>query len=398
MQSVTSLRRSRVILITNYEAFMKIVYLSNIFHHLQKPLSEELYKLTDGQYVFVETGAMTSGMAYKGEKAPYVLPYTPENKAEIQKITDEAEAVLYGEAPMSLIKNRMRVGKLTFRDDERRYKQVNRYLKWPIYTYNSLTLNKGYLLCASAFAARDYYYSGMSMKKCFKWGYFPAVREYDDVDTIINNKRSATDGVIQIFWTGRLIELKHPESALYVGRFLKQKGVKFEIKIVGDGPMKEKLNNEVVTKGLQKEVQLLGLQPPETVRSLMEMSDIYLFTSDRGEGWGAVLNESMNSACAVVASPATGSAPFLIKENVSGLFFKDKNWKDLCEKVEWLVEHPEERKKLGKEAYRTMVDVWSPKVAASNLMKLIASIQSNCESGITEGPCSPAEYLPQNWR
>ena len=377
---------------------MKLVYLSNIFHHLQKPLSEELFKLTNGSYAFVETSAMANGMAYKGEKASYVMPYNENNKKDIEGLVFDAEVVLYGEAPMNLIKRRIKAGKLTFRDDERRYKQVNRYLKWPIYTYNSLTLNKGYLLCASAFAARDYYLSGMSLKRCFKWGYFPAVKEYDDVELILNNKKSVKNGVLQIFWTGRLIRLKHPESTIQVAKRLKDKGIKFEVKIVGDGPLKEILQHEVDKEGLCDSVKLLGLQPPEIVRSLMEESDIYLFTSDRGEGWGAVLNESMNSACAVVASPASGSAPFLIRENHNGLFFKDKNWKDLCEKVIWLIEHPIERKNIGRNAYKTMLNIWSPQIAAKNLMSLVEAIQNNKESDIKEGPCSRAEYLPQKWR
>ena len=37
----------------------------------------------------------------------------------------------------------------------------------------------------------------------------------------------------------------------------------------------------------------------------MEQADIYLFTSDRNEGWGAVANEAMNSACAMVADAIT---------------------------------------------------------------------------------------------
>ena len=58
----------------------------------------------------------------------------------------------------------------------------------------------------------------------------------------------------------------------------------------------------------------------------MEKSEIFLFTSDKGEGWGAVLNESMNSACAVVASHAIGSVPFLLKdgENPSLSVARDK--------------------------------------------------------------------------
>jgi glycosyltransferase involved in cell wall biosynthesis len=57
---------------------------------------------------------------------------------------------------------------------------------------------------------------------------------------------------------------------------------------------------------------------PEAVRDHMEAADIFLFTSDFNEGWGAVLNESMNSACAVVASHAIGSVPFLLKDGENG--------------------------------------------------------------------------------
>ena len=377
---------------------MKLVYLSNIFHHLQRPLSEELYKLTGGSYAFVETGAMQQGMAYKGEKAPYVMLYDEKNKKEIEEMVFGAEVVIYGEAPMSLIKRRIKAGKLTFRDDERRYKQRNRYLKWPIYTLNSLTLNKGYLLCASAFGSRDYHLSGMSLDKCFKWGYFPAVKKYDNIETILNNKKSERDGVIQIFWTGRMIKLKHPESTITVAKCLRKKGVNFIIKLVGDGPLKDSIQRVIDKDGLGEYVKLLGLQSPEVVRSLMEESDIYLFTSDRGEGWGAVLNESMNSACAVVASPASGSAPFLIKEKINGLFYKDKDWQDLSEKVVWLVEHPVERSVLGRNAYDSMLNVWSPEMAARNFIALVDSIQNGRKPDIKEGPCSRADYLPQNWR
>ncbi len=53
---------------------------------------------------------------------------------------------------------------------------------------------------------------------------------------------------------------------------------------------------------------MLGAMSPDKVRAYMERADVFLFTSDFNEGWGAVLNESMNSGCAVVASHAMVSA------------------------------------------------------------------------------------------
>ena len=83
---------------------------------------------------------------------------------------------------------------------------------------------------------------------------------------------------------------------------------------------------------------MLGAMPPEEVRRHMEKADIYLFTSDFNEGWGAVLNESMNSGCAVVASHAIGSVPFLIKNGENGLIYENGNQLDLEKQVLRLLE------------------------------------------------------------
>ena len=76
------------------------------------------------------------------------------------------------------------------------------------------------------------------------------------------------------------------------------------------GEMEEQLHNMIRDKSLEDCVEMPGAMKASEVRSYMEKADIYLFTSDFNEGWGAVLNESMNSGCAVVASHAIGSVRF----------------------------------------------------------------------------------------
>ena len=53
----------------------------------------------------------------------------------------------------------------------------------------------------------------------------------------------------------------------------------------------------------------------------MERADIYLATSDRQEGWGAVINEAMNSGCAVVADHMMGAVPYLISHEENGMIY-----------------------------------------------------------------------------
>jgi len=64
----------------------------------------------------------------------------------------------------------------------------------------------------------------------------------------------------------------------------------------------------------------------------------------------------MNSACAVVASHAIGSVPFLVEDGKNGLINKDGDTEDLYNKVKYFLEHPHERREMAKNAYRTMTE------------------------------------------
>lgn len=382
---------------------MKLVYLSNYFNHHQKYLADELYKHLGDGYKFVETQDVPVEkiqLGYHQYSEPYVLKYGQDTKEEIARLIYEADAVICGEAPVSLIKKRIKAHNLIVRDDERRYKALIKYLKWPIYTYNSLYYNKGVLLGASAFSARDYMLSGMKPSRCYKWGYFPEVRRYENIDEILERKEKNL-GLkhldVSILWVARLIGWKHPESLIYVANRLREDRYAFEINIIGIGPLSNNIQEAIEQNGLSEQVRMLGAMSPEEVRGYMEESNIFLFTSDQNEGWGATLNESMNSACAVVAGHMIGSVPFLLKDGINGMIFKSKKWESLYEKVKWLINHPKERQEMGKKAYETMVNTWNPENAANSLISFIEAKLRGVETPLKEGPCSKADILNKNW-
>ena len=149
---------------------------------------------------------------------------------------------------------------------------------------------------------------------------------------------------------------------------------------------------------LENEVHILGTMKPEQVRDYMEKSQIYLFTSDRNEGWGAVLNESMNSGCAVVASHAIGSVPFLLKNGENGLIYKDGDEEDLYKKVKSLLDDSDLCSKYVKEAYSTLTDTWSAAAAAKRVVELSESLLNNKTSSLFKvGPCSKANIIKDDW-
>ncbi len=378
----------------------EIIYLSNFFNHHQKAVADKLYELSDGKYLFVETGVISEEqrlLGYHGYEVPYVVRYSKDNKFLIDKEIFEAKVVIHGEAPLQLIKKRIKAGKLTFRDDERRYKSIYKYLKWPIYTYNSLFFNKCYLLCSSAFCARDYNLSGMHLDKCFKWGYFTETVKYV-IDNVLSCKFSENhDGRVKILWACRIIDWKHPEMAILLAKKLRKAGFDFCIDMIGRGNMSAQIEQMIDKQKLSNVVKMLGAMPPEQVRHNMERADIFISTSDKYEGWGATVNEAMNSACAVVASHAIGSVLFLIDNGVNGLIYRCGDVNDLYDKVSRLMKDKTLRHSLANSAYKTITGLWSAESAAKNLYKLIVALTNGESNPIKEGPCSRAPLINDTW-
>jgi len=224
------------------------------------------------------------------------------------------------------------------------------------------------------------------LNKTFKWGYFPKCEKYDDVDELINSKEQSS-----LLWVGRFIDWKHPEVAIKVAQRLKVEGYNFSLKFIGTGELEGDMRQMIADYNLSDCVEILGSRPFYEVRKYMEQSQIYMFTSNKQEGWGAVLNESMNSACAVVASKAIGSVPFLIEDGVNGLIYKDGDIDDLYQKVKYLLDNDIKRRLLAKNAYQTMESEWNADVAAERLIKLI---ESGFDGNLfTSGPCSKAKII-----
>lgn len=377
---------------------MQICFLSNYFNHHQKPVSDAFYKITSGRYFFIATSEISEWrkkLGYKEMSAPYVLDYNKENtNGYIDDIILNSDIVIWGAADRKLVKKRLQQGKLTFLCTERIYWQnipwyrfFSHYVKFGFWYRRFKNL---FLLCASAYTSKDFLMTGTFRDKAFKWGYFPQTIQHE-VEALVKKKEeiNTQKGFVSILWVGRLIDWKHPESILILAEELKNKGYSFKISVIGIGELESSLKNTIDTKNLSKEIELLGSMSPEEVRRKMEASSIFISTSDAQEGWGVVLNEAMNSACAVVASNAMGSAPYLIVNGHNGLLFDSLDWASLIKHVELLLSDAEIRRRLAMNAYNTIFEEWNAQTAASRLVTLSKEIQLNNDT-FTCGPCSKA--------
>lgn len=244
-----------------------------------------------------------------------------------------------------------------------------------------------YKLCCSAFAAHDDRMLHVYKGRHFKWGYFTQVHEYEEP----SRPQSSVQKPLTIMWCSRFLKLKHPELVIQLAAMLKRNGYEVQTDMYGSGPEQEVTMLLCRQMDVNDVVSFKGSAPNEVILQAMRQHDIFLFTSDHNEGWGAVLNEAMSNRCAVVASDAIGSAPFLIRDGKNGLLFKSGQVNSLYEKVVRLIMNPEERRQLAERGYQDMLRVWSPRNAAKNLLQLIDDLKAGRDTSITNGPCSKAE-------
>ncbi len=162
------------------------------------------------------------------------------------------------------------------------------------------------------------------------------------------------------------------------------------IHMAGSGQMEEELRQMAKDLQVEKEVIFYGFQSPAAVRDRMEQSHIMVFPSNHLEGWGAVVNEAMNSGCAVVACEQAGAVPYLIKNGENGFIFK-KDYKELLQEVTELVKNPELRLRMARAANETITTCWNAEHAASELLRVIKEVQAGCRPvPAKEGPLSRA--------
>ena len=156
---------------------------------------------------------------------------------------------------------------------------------------------------------------------------------------------------IKMMWCARFLDWKHPELPVLLASKLKDNGYNFHIDMFGSGVEYEKTVELANKLDVADVVSFCGNKPNEEILQAMRNHEIFLFTSDRGEGWGAVLSEAMANGCLVVAGDEIGSAPYLVQDGENGLLFKSNNLESLLFKVTHALSlSPNERKQMAEKA------------------------------------------------
>lgn len=308
---------------------MKVTFYSNFLTHHQVPFCLEMQKKLGDDFKFVSTVKIFQwrlDLGFKDLDQEYdfvVRAYeNEEENKKARQLALDSDIVIIGSTTDELIEERLKQDKITFRYRGRIFIFPDGFIK-TIFDKEKMKLfydrhikyrkNKNlYLLAANAYGPNDFSSFGLYKNKIYKWGYFLETNQYD-IEKLIDKKD--TNEKQEIIWVARFINWKHPEIVLKLAKNLKKQGYNFIIKMLGTGVLEEKVKQKIKKQNLSDVIEVVGQVPSDKVKDYMEKANIFIGTSDSKEGWGAVINESMNAGCAIVASQKMGSVPFLIGNN-----------------------------------------------------------------------------------
>lgn len=378
---------------------MKITFISNYLTIHQIPFCEAMYQVLGDDFRFVNTVHMEAERISMGwandKKYPFEL-----DLQQAGNLIDESDVVITGSANDALIHSRLKHNQPVIRYSERILKEGRWHMLSPraiwsmLKVHTRFTNQRIWMLCASAYTAGDYGLFGAYWGKCFKWGYFPKTIHYSE-EQLFDKKSNA---VVHLLWCGRMLSWKHPEQAVLAANHLREQGIHFHMDVIGDGERKAELQQQITEHHLEDAVEMHGFLAPDQVRNFMDSADIFLFTSDFHEGWGAVLNEAMNSGCACVASHAIGAAPYLIQDGENGFLYCNGDTRQYCRRVEQLARDPSLCRTMGLKAYRTIADTWNADTAAQRLLCFCEAIlRQEAMPDYQDGPMSKAGFLSNHW-
>lgn len=157
---------------------------------------------------------------------------------------------------------------------------------------------------------------------------------------------------VKIITVGRLVEKKGIEYGIKAIAKVVEKNPKVIYTIVGDGILRKSLENLILELDISENIKLVGWMTQEQVRQLYAASHIFMLPSvtaangDR-EGQALVLQEAQAMGLPVVSTLHNGIPEGLL-DGKSGFLVPEKDVEALAEKLNHLVEHPEEWLQMGK--------------------------------------------------
>jgi glycosyltransferase involved in cell wall biosynthesis len=176
---------------------------------------------------------------------------------------------------------------------------------------------------------------------------------------------------------GRLHAIKNHAFLVSACALLKARGFDFVCFIAGDGPERKKIEKQIRSLALQREIKLLGHVAHEDLIAIYPLADLVVLTS-KSEGIPVVLMEAMAHGCVVLAPNITG-IPELVIDGKTGFLYQPGSLADFISRVEFVHGSRNALGRLRKAARDHVNDRFN---RAANLGDFVAALTSSVCQGV----------------
>lgn len=172
---------------------------------------------------------------------------------------------------------------------------------------------------------------------------------------------------VRFLFVGRLTYYKGCQILLRA--FQNVKGAK--LAVVGDGPLREEMEQDIVKHHMQKRVELKGWLTDSKLFQEYRACDVLVLPSvARSEAFGLVQIEAMAYGKPVINTNLLSGVPYVSLNQVTGLTVEPNNSKALYQAFVWMIEHPKERIRMGECARKRVEDCFTEQEMIHKLWRL----------------------------
>ncbi len=176
-----------------------------------------------------------------------------------------------------------------------------------------------------------------------------------------------------VAWIGRLAQENQLELLLNAFKEISEKRRDIKLVVIGDGPEKEHYQIMAYELDILPHVIFTGFVTEQEKYSILATSDVFVFTrSWELDGFGMTTIEAMSLGLPVI-TPQFGPQQEIIEEGKSGIHFEPNIATNLAEKLKYLIEHPQKRKMLSKNA-EERVELFSEKRMHRNMLRTLEMV------------------------
>ena len=200
-----------------------------------------------------------------------------------------------------------------------------------------------------------------------------------------------------IVGVGRLDPIKGFIHLVEACRLLKERGTAFTCDIIGDGPLRDTLQQAIDAAGLQAQVRLTGALPQQEVRTRINRATLFVLPSvlladGNADGIPVALMEAMACGAAAISTRVSG-IPELIHHEENGLLVSPGDAAELADAMARLLGDAPLRTRLAEAARRTIVQDFDADIEAGKLLALIRRKQHTAAPAAEAAPGQPRRVM-----